>query len=114
MERDARRPWEAVTRIAKAALYWGSILVFAGNIVRISGTCLRVRGDMKETQTTLECLETQDAELAQKLKELGHEQGRDLEMKKRLYLKKGERWIVFEHEGKPLRPAPSPAPAKPE
>jgi len=109
MERDARRPWEPVTRFVKSALYWGFILVFIGNIVRISGICRDVRADMKETQTTLECLETQDAELTQKLKELGHEEGRDLEMKKRLYLKKGERWILFEHQGKPLHAPPTSA-----
>ena len=104
MERDTGRPWDSLTRFLKTSAYWAFILVLILNIVRISGICWRVRDEMLETQKTLECLQSQDRELIQKLKELEHEQGRDLELKKRLYVKKDERWILFEHEGQPIPP----------
>lgn len=82
-------------------LYWGSVVVLIGNIARASRVCFRVRGELRQTQQTLQSLQTQDRELTHRLTELADEEGRDLEMKKRLYLRKGERWILFEETGKP-------------
>ena len=102
MERDGHGCWQLVVRFGNTVGYWAFVVVLVGNVVRATGVYLRVQRQMKETQATLANLQAQDRELAHKLTELQEEPGRDLEMKKRLYLKKDERWLLFEKDGKPL------------
>ncbi|NCQ29657.1 MAG: hypothetical protein COW34_11520 [Armatimonadetes bacterium CG17_big_fil_post_rev_8_21_14_2_50_66_6] len=105
MQRDERRPWQLLKPLAKGIVYWGLVGIVAFDIVRAAGVCLRVRRDVRQSQATLRCLQSQDRELTQQLAELRDKEGRELAMKKRLYLKKDERWLLFERDGQPVRTA---------
>jgi hypothetical protein len=105
MQRDERRPWQVIKPLAKGIVYWGLVGIVALDIVRAAGVCFRVRRDLTQTQATLRCLQSQDRELSQQLAELRDKEGRELAMKRRLYLKKDERWLLFERDGQPVRAA---------
>lgn len=94
--------WATTVRIAKVVGYLAMLGALLGNVVRATQMCLDVRNQRQQVGATLNNLRAQDQELDCKLKELRDASGRDLVMKKRLYLKKDERWLLFEKNGHPF------------
>jgi len=114
MAREDRSLGTRLYGVTKWVVFLGVGMLLCCNIWKAGQVCARVHGELRATQAQLDHLEAQRQELVRQVEELKDEDGLDLAMKKRLYLKKDERWIVFEHNGRALTGGELPPAASPE